>query len=307
MQIPPIVLHHGLLGGEHRGMRLTPAGFKGVDLALAKLGCPVFLSSVHPTAGIETRARQLQKWILALVRKIGAQKIILMAHSLGGLDARYMLWRLDAAEHIDALVTISTPHRGSPYADWCTENLGKKLRGFEIFRRFGWDTEAIADLTTERCARFNEKIQNAPGVRYFSISTSRSIRQMPAWSLHSWTLVHRAEGANDGLVSVQSAKWGKHLETWPVDHWHAINHRMSLAARKDGDISPRYCQLVREICGRKPETRSPKPEIRIKSQTRMTKPGVYWGIGSLGLDSPFGLLVSGFLTGHFPAFVGRTL
>ena len=266
MQFPPIVLHHGLFGGEHRGTRLSPAGFKGVDRELAKLGCPVFLSCVHPTAGIETRARQLHKWILSLKPKIGPQKIILMAHSLGGLDARYLLAKLDGAEQVEALVTISTPHRGSPYADWCAENLGKKLRGFEIFRRFGWDTDAILDLTTDRCAQFNEKIPNVPGVRYFSISTSRPIRQMPAWSLHSWTLIHKAEGPNDGLVSVQSAKWGKHLETWPVDHWHAINHRMSLAARKDGDISPRYCQVVRDIGGRKPETRNPKSESNPKPE-----------------------------------------
>ena len=245
--MPPIILHHGFFSGEHRGVRFPAASFKGVDRALARLGHPVFVSCVHPTAGIETRARQLQKWILKLLPKLNSQRIILVAHSMGGLDARFMLARLDVAKYVDALITISTPHRGSPYADWCVEHIGKRLRAFDVMRRLDWDVEAVLDLTTERCARFNETIRDVPGVRYFSISTARPMRQLPAWAFPSWLIVHKAEGPNDGLVSVTSANWAEHLETWPVDHWHAVNQRRCRAAIKSGDISPRYLSVIQQI------------------------------------------------------------
>ena len=243
----PILLHHGLFGGEYRGIKFSPDCFKGIDRALAREGHAVFLSSVHPTAGIEVRARQLQKCIFSLRKKIDSQKIVLIAHSLGGLDARFMLARFDMDKHVEALITISTPHRGSPYADWCVKNIGQKLRGFDVMRRIGWDVEAVLDLTTERCAKFNEKIEDVPGVRYFSISTSRPMKELPAWAIPSWLIVYKAEGANDGLVSMASAKWAEHLGTWPVDHWHAINLRKSRAAIKAGDISPRYIRLLHQL------------------------------------------------------------
>ncbi len=159
----PIILHHGLFGA---------GSFKGIDRAIGDLGHPVFVSTVHPTAGIEKRARQLQQWILSIGPQFAGQRAILMAHSMGGLDARFMLTHLGMAEHIDALVTISTPHRGSPYADWCAEHLGRKLRGFEVVRRFGLDVDGVLDVTTDRCARFNEQTRDVPGVRYFSVSAS---------------------------------------------------------------------------------------------------------------------------------------
>jgi triacylglycerol lipase len=114
-------------------------------------------------------------------------------------------------------------------------------------RRFNWDVEAVLDLTTERCARFNETIQNVPGVRYLSISTARPMKEMPAWAIPSWLIVQKTEGPNDGLVSVTSAKWAHHLGTWPIDHWHAVNRRLSRTAIKAGDISPRYLTLLQRI------------------------------------------------------------
>jgi triacylglycerol lipase len=234
----PIILHHGLFGA---------GSFKGVDRAIASAGHPVFVSSVHPTASIETRARQLREWILSLIPQFGGRRAILLAHSMGGLDARLMFSRLDMAKYFDALVTICTPHRGSPYADWCAHHVGKKLRGFELVRRFGLDMEAIHGLTTDGCARFNEQIADVPGIRYFSVSASRPWRKLPAFGIPSWYIVNRAEGENDGLVSVKSAQWATYLMNWQTDHWHAINQRYGLVAIKAGDISPHYLSLIKRI------------------------------------------------------------
>jgi triacylglycerol lipase len=236
--MPPIILHHGLFG---------VGSFKGIDRAIADAGYPAFVSTVHPTAGIEKRARQLQQWILSIVPRFHGKRAVLIAHSMGGLDARYMLSHLGMAEHIDSLLTISTPHRGSPYADWCAQHLGRKLRGFEVVRRFGLDMDGVLDVTTDRCARFNRETPDVPGVRYFSVSISCPWRELPAFGIPSWYIVQRADGDNDGLVSINSARWANHLATWRTDHWRAINQRYGIAAIKAGDISPEYLGLIRDI------------------------------------------------------------
>lgn len=234
----PIILHHGLFG---------VGSFRGVDRALAAEGYPVFVSTVHPCAGIEKRAGQLREWILSIAGQFRGRKALLFAHSMGGLDARFMLSNLGMAKYLDALVTISTPHRGSPYADWCAHHLGRRLRGFEIVRRFGLDVDGVLDVTTEHCARFNEDTPDVPGVRYYSISASCPWRELPAFGIPSWYIVHRAEGENDGLVSAKSARWASHLAHWRSDHWREINQRYGIAAIKAGDISPEYLTLIRQI------------------------------------------------------------
>ena len=66
-------------------------------------------------------------------------KVILMGHSMGGLDARYAVSKLGMDRHVAAVVTISTPHRGSPFADWVLENLGRKMRGMQLANFLGLD------------------------------------------------------------------------------------------------------------------------------------------------------------------------
>ena len=45
------------------------------------------------------------------------KKIHIIAHSMGGLDSRYMISKLGMADRVLSLTTISTPHHGSPIAD----------------------------------------------------------------------------------------------------------------------------------------------------------------------------------------------
>ena len=101
--------------------------------------------------------------------------MLIIAHSMGGLDARYMISKLNMANRVAALLTVSTPHRGSPYADWCLRNLGKRMGGLKLIKLLKLDLKAISDLTTESCREFNEKILDAPGVRYFSIGGSQAV------------------------------------------------------------------------------------------------------------------------------------
>jgi triacylglycerol lipase len=248
----PVILHHGLFGYDSVGVgRFRWAYFQGVDKALRKAGHPIVVTKVHPCGGVPRRAAELKAAIessLAEMNGAGRRKILIVAHSMGGLDARYMINDLGMADRVAALLTVTSPHRGSPYADWCVRHLGKRLGGFELMDLLGLDVTGIRDLTTESCARFNERTPDVPGVAYFSVSAAREWPKVAPFVLHSHRVIAEAEGENDGMVSVKSSTWGTHLCTWRADHFHTINKRYVLEVRnRTGNIAPYYVKAVNEV------------------------------------------------------------
>lgn len=234
--------------GNFRIGRFRMAYFSGgIERAIAQRGHPLIVTRVHPTAGVATRARQLKQTILRQLEILGRsdEPVIILGHSMGGLDARYMITCLGMAPRVRALVTIATPHHGSAYADWCLRHLGQRLGGLGLARFLGLDVQAMIDLTTQSCERFNTVVPDSPQVRYYSISGARPWNKVPPFALHGWRILQAAEGDNDCLVSVRSSIWGKHLGVWPADHFHQINKRFVLEMKnKTGDITPYYLSLL---------------------------------------------------------------
>jgi triacylglycerol lipase len=167
---------------------------------------------------------------------------------MGGLDLRYLVSHLGFAERTAAVVTICTPHRGSPFADYAIRHLDDRLRVLRFIRAMNIDIDAVKDLTTTACRGFNDTVKDVPGIPYFSISAARPRSRVIPWGQLSYEIVRRCEGENDGLVSVTSAQWGTHLETWPADHWHSINRKLpELWHKPTGDIGPYYVRAIRQV------------------------------------------------------------
>ncbi len=85
-------------------------------LALA-LGRPVW----RPQLGaglfdIRDDAIQLQEELEVLLLECGAPHADLVGHSMGGLVATYLLKYLDLGARVRRVVTLGTPHRGTPAA-----------------------------------------------------------------------------------------------------------------------------------------------------------------------------------------------
>jgi triacylglycerol lipase len=253
-----VVFHHGLLvPGRLTVVGRTVGSFVGIDRVFADRGHAAVVTQVHPTASIARRAGQLKhsilEWIKCLQRADAGRdcgddgRVVIVAHSMGGLDARYMITHLGMESRVAALVTLSTPHRGSPYADWCFRQLGR-FGAFRVLRAVGLDVGAANDLTTEACARFNERTPDAPGVRYLSVSAARPFWQITPLLFQPYRIIQSAEGDNDGLVSVRSASWSEHLGTWPADHLHLVNRRLTIELRQPtGDIRPYYVNLLSRL------------------------------------------------------------
>jgi triacylglycerol lipase len=115
-----IVLVHGILGFR---VKIGIEYFRGVAEHFGKKGLKVFAPILDPTQGIEYRGGQLDDQINTAFDTgtlDPASKTHIIAHSMGGLDSRWMLSPANPIKiraPIRSLTTISTPHKGSPIAD----------------------------------------------------------------------------------------------------------------------------------------------------------------------------------------------
>ncbi len=252
MDIPrlrnPVVLVHGLLGFDRlnlRGWKVVDY-FPGIPEMLRAAGNRVHVACLSPTAGVADRAAELKAFV---ERELpGGESFHLIAHSMGGLDSRYMVSRLGLERRALSLTTLGTPHRGTAFADWGIRNIERALKPFFDF--FSVPLQAFHDLTTEACARMNETVKDSAHVRYFSVA-GRFERTHPLsgeW-LMSHGILNEAEGPNDGLVSVQSATWGEVSEIWEGDHVGLINWPNPLLLAKGlwKDRREKYVELIRNL------------------------------------------------------------
>jgi triacylglycerol lipase len=231
------VLAHGLFGFDEIAVaRRRHAYFRGVARRLRKEGYRVINARLPGAASIEVRARALA----ACVDGAG-QRVDILAHSMGGLDARYAIARLGVARRVAALVTIGTPHRGTPMADLTADLLGKLgiARALDLA---GFDLEALHALTSARMERFNAEVPDARGVAYRSVvGVVRRTRRANPLLLPGYLWLRERAGDNDGVVPASSQRWGEVMAEIEADHWAQIGWSRHLDA---GEL---YLGLLQEL------------------------------------------------------------
>lgn len=245
----PIILAHGAFGFDRVG---ALEYWSRIPTHLRTRGYELYVTHVDPIAGTDVRARRLGEQLHCLSRAVGAQRFHIVGHSQGGLDARRLAHDPRfGADRIVSITTVATPHRGTTAADvmmaqrdgsaWMNAVLtlyaaitSAPVRAVDVRAQF-------SQLTTEHMAAFNREFPDLPGVTYRSWagrSVPNRLRQDrgeavcadavypnpegrdvvdPLFALF-WPQVQEAEGPNDGLVSVRSAKWGTFQGCVPADH-----------------------------------------------------------------------------------------
>ena len=80
------------------------------------------LTILPSTGSIASRAQTLHKFLQS--KAIG-RGVNFLGHSMGGLDCRHLISHFNPTDYSPlSLTTVGTPHRGSPFMDWCQENIG---------------------------------------------------------------------------------------------------------------------------------------------------------------------------------------
>lgn len=261
----PIVLCHGLLGfdslvllqfpnqgqtesdaraiaeKERKGLLLSY--WLGIEDALTKAGATVITAKVPAFGSIEDRAAELDKLLSAKCKELGKGervKVNLVGHSMGGLDCRYLIAKVQNEEspyEVVSLTTVSTPHRGSECADFVM-NIVHKDPALELLC-----PKAIPELTTDALKTFNKEVPNKPNVAYFSYGALMPLEVFrvfrPTYEIIKRAILKKGgkDFDNDGMVSVESAQWGKYLGTIEgVDHLDLINWTNKLKAVVDAYV-----------------------------------------------------------------------
>jgi triacylglycerol lipase len=234
----PVLMCHGYGGFS---MLVSPSPLHDSCMRLRSYGIHAFAPNIVPYATIEIRAEQWADMIYKLKKQYGYEKMNVVAHSMGGLDMRYAISKLDIAGSVASLTTVAAPHRGTSLAelvltapDTIKEKLAELVDWFGESMYPAQKSDAVAaveQLTREYVTKeFNPNTPDVDRVFYFSYSaavgkgTSQPLN--PIYRLQN-QLIYQHEGVNDSFVTVESAKWGKHLKTLDISHLEQIEIQIS--------------------------------------------------------------------------------
>jgi len=186
----PVVLVHGFSGFSSEGPLQY---FYRVVETLAEDGeTRVFAPLLPPYHSVEERAPYLARGIDGVLDRTGAGKVHIIAHSQGGIDARYVISALGYGDRVASLITVATPHHGTPLADhvlrlpgglrdpvertlaWVLgvlEDRGTIPPASEESAAWRTDlTASLVSLSTSGMADFNERFPDLSGVPLYSVA-----------------------------------------------------------------------------------------------------------------------------------------
>lgn len=252
----PIVLIHGV------GFRdLKYLNYWGrIPKELIKNGATIYYGHQEAWGTIEDNAHQIKNKILDIISETGCKKVNIIAHSKGGLDARYMVSKLDMSNYVASLTTISSPHHGSKAIDILL-HLPEGIYRFitklidRYFRMIGDKNPdsytASRQFSTKHAKVFNEEVKDTAGVYYQSYT---SIMKTPFSDLllaFPYLIIRLIEGKNDGLVSIDSSRWGEFRDVVKNKYRKGISHGDIIDLKRQDykgfDIREFYIQIVSEL------------------------------------------------------------
>ena len=111
---------------------------------------------------------------------------------------------------------------------------------------------AVCDLTASRCEAFNRETPDVPGVLYQSVgSKMKSWLSAPFPQNFSHLLVKHFDRENDGLVGVDSMKWGASFQMLTAPGMRGISHGDMIDLNRQNikgfDVREFYVELVKGL------------------------------------------------------------
>ena len=254
----PILMLHGV---GFRDLK-WPLYWGRIPRALTGLGAELHYGNQDCWARVEDNAKTVRARIRQILEETGAEKVNIIAHSKGGLEARMAASSLGMGGYIASITTVGTPHRGSKTIDRLLKAPGSlfNMASFAVNNWIGLigDTKpdfyaVCRDFSTEYAQAFNRDNPDVPGVYYQSFA---GVMRSPLSDINLSTanfIVGMIEGPNDGLVSVESAKWGENFTLLNgcagrgVSHYDEIDFRRAPLSRKQGEGVADICEVYRGI------------------------------------------------------------
>lgn len=252
----PLIMVHGV------GFRdLKYFNYWGrIPKELTRLGVDVYYGNQEAFGTVVNNSEDIKKKILEVVKETNTDKVNVIAHSKGGLDARYTISKLGMGDYVASLTTICTPHRGCRFVDYACR-LPDGLYRF-IARCFDRGFRGIGDknpdfytatrqFSTESSQKFNNEVTDVPGVYYQSYASKMKNCLSDTLLTLPYCLIKPLEGENDGLVSVNSAKWGDFRGVIFNRYQRGISHGDMIDLKREDykgiDIVEEYVKIVSDL------------------------------------------------------------
>jgi len=211
----PILFVHGA------GFRDKTLGFINYWGRIPKLflkhGVKVYFGGTDAWGSIEKNAEILKNKINAILQENKTEKVNIIAHSRGGLEARHLISSMNMDYAVASLTTISTPHYGVKAMNIVVElpvGLYKFCSFFvNIWNKILGDKKpdfftSSKQLSQKYSLEFNECNPDKETVYYQSYASMMKYFFSDITFIIMHPLITFADGDNDGLCPVESAKWG---------------------------------------------------------------------------------------------------
>lgn len=262
----PIVLIHGTGFRDNKTINY----WGRIPKALVEEGAEIYYGYQDSWGTIEHNAAMIKSSVNRILSETSAEKVNLIAHSKGGLEARYLISSLGMANQIASLTTISSPHHGSKTMDIICRLPVGFFRAASIivnlwFRIIGDrhpDFQTVCgQFTTYFAEQFNRENPDSDCVFYQSYATAMKNSFSDSLMLIPHFIIRRIEGENDGLVTPESAAWTNFQGILRASTRRGISHADAVDMRRRklsskihpgcvNDICDVYLQVVSEIKSR---------------------------------------------------------
>jgi triacylglycerol lipase len=227
----PVLLVHGA------GFRDKTLGFINywgrIPEYFSRHGIVVHYGGTDAWGSIEYNAEILKNKILEIIQKTGTEKVNIIAHSRGGLEARYLISALNMNEAVASLTTISTPHRGVKLMNITVKTPNGLYKFISIFVNLWYRMlgdkkpdfyTSSRQLSEIYCAEFNKNNLNRENVYYQSYGAKMKFFISDLNFLITNPLIKITDGDNDGLCPVKSAEWGNFRGIITTEGVFGISH-----------------------------------------------------------------------------------
>ena len=257
----PILMVHGVFFRDFRYLNY----WGRIPKELKRNGATVYYSQQQSAAAVEDSGKELAVRIREILKETGCEKVNIIAHSKGGLDSRAAIAHCGMAPYVATLTTINTPHRGCIYAEYLLNKVPETARQKVVaaynatLKRLGDENPdflaAVTDLTESACLARNETTPDVPGVVYESVMSYCKKAQGGKFPLNvTYPIVKHFDGKNDGLVSVDSAKWGTKFTLLEPEGKRGITHGDVVDLNRENipgfDVREFYVNLVADLKNR---------------------------------------------------------
>ncbi len=252
----PVILMHGFgaLANLMQGGVLHNEA-----MHLRTRGVAAYAPHVNPYDTISVRAEAWADRLRRVLDETGAERVNLVGFSSAGLDARWLARDPAWDGRIASLVTVSTPHRGTPLVSVVLDR-PDRLRPWAVgvmdfVGRAAYESapphteEALAELTPAAvAARFPEG-ETVPGAWCASFA-SRAGKGTNAPMYPPLVLPNRIlyglAGTNDGIVPTASMGWGEPLGVIEADHARQVGLGLTPSAFDSCAFYEGICQRLRD-------------------------------------------------------------